>query len=225
MARVAERRSAATLANLCRYANLQTIRRAVAADRRLYATIAGEYSSFSARGGATCRSEAQNSPKDRCHGDDHLQASLSAQSMLAPLLFISSLLLPPAPQLRTPLRPTRYLRRTAGEPLQQLTMQTPTGGMPSEAVPVEIEATAINSRCISASIVISASPAQVWSILTGKRCHSTGAPLFSLYAQLHRSRFKAHLFIHAYAPSVSSSRARRLRQPRDARAQPRRVVA
>ena len=66
--------------------------------------------------------------------------------MLAPLLFISSLLLPPAPQLRTPLRPTRYLRRTAGEPLQQLTMQTPTGGTPSEAVPVEIEATLVDAQ-------------------------------------------------------------------------------
>ena len=43
MARVAERRSAATLANLCRYANLQTIRRADGADACLHATTAGEY--------------------------------------------------------------------------------------------------------------------------------------------------------------------------------------
>jgi len=58
----------------------------------------------------------------------------------------------------------------AGSPaLQLVTLGGGESGQSDAAsdVPVAIDVTGINSRGISASIVVDASPAQVWSILTG----------------------------------------------------------
>ena len=94
-------------------------------------------------------------------------------SMLSTTLALALLLPPPrvAPAARSSaLLPARRHTRRAGEPLQQLAMQQPSPlSFESPDVPVDIDVTGMNSRCISASIVVSASPAQVWSILTGAR--------------------------------------------------------
>ena len=67
--------------------------------------------------------------------------------------------------MRPPLtRPQQTTAPRADVALQQLAMAEPWTG---QEVPVDIAVTGMNSRCISASIVVSASPAQVWSILTG----------------------------------------------------------
>jgi len=58
-------------------------------------------------------------------------------------------------------RPARL--RAPRAAVQQLSMQQSSA---ASEVPVEIEVTGMNSRQISASIVVDASPAQVWSILT-----------------------------------------------------------
>lgn len=64
------------------------------------------------------------------------------------------------PQRVEPMRRVPTTRLRANEPLQQLAMV-------ATDIPVDIAVTGMNSRCISASIVVNASPAQIWSIISG----------------------------------------------------------
>jgi hypothetical protein len=77
-----------------------------------------------------------------------------------------ALLRPPSPQLP-------YLRqlpcRARPPQLQLFDLSTLAPQPPAPgAVPVDIAVTGVNSRCISASILIDAHPSKVWAILTGE---------------------------------------------------------